>query len=161
MDNRLIRSGGAPATRLALHFDSSICRWCHSCELACSLFHDGVCSPGLARMRLWVNTLELEVEAELCAQCRDAPCAQACPVDGAMTEDPQTGVILIVGSECIACGACAAACPFNTAGTILFRTRTDNAYVKCDLCGGDPQCIAFCPTGALSIGVVQDRDSPG
>ena len=43
--------------------------------------------------------------------------------------------------------ACIVACPF---GNMLW----DDAYScvqKCDLCGGEPRCVPFCPTGALQI----------
>jgi Fe-S-cluster-containing dehydrogenase component len=41
---------------------------------------------------------------------------------------------------------CVAGCPF---GNMLW----DEAYhcvQKCDLCGGDPRCVPFCPTGAIA-----------
>jgi Fe-S-cluster-containing hydrogenase component 2 len=151
MPSRVLQERAVPATRLVLRFAPSNCRWCRSCELACSLFHEGVCSPSLARLRLWVNTLQLEVEAELCAQCRDAACVEACPVDGAIILDSVTGAILIREGECTACGACAAACPFNAEGNILFYSGTRDAYVKCDSCAGRPKCVEVCPTGALRI----------
>ena len=41
---------------------------------------------------------------------------------------------------------CVAACPF---GNMLW----DDVYhcvQKCDLCGGEPRCVPFCPTGAIA-----------
>jgi Fe-S-cluster-containing hydrogenase component 2 len=151
MDNRFIHKEAVPPTRLALRLEPTTCRWCRSCELICSLSHEGVCSPTLSRIRLWVNTLELELEVGLCAQCRVPACSEACPVEGAMVVDTATGAMLIVESECIACGECAAACPFNTEGIIVFPSRAGDAYVKCDLCGGKPRCVEYCPTGALRL----------
>jgi len=42
---------------------------------------------------------------------------------------------------------CEEACPF---GVIVFSELEQKA-VKCELCDGDPQCVAFCPTGALAF----------
>jgi carbon-monoxide dehydrogenase iron sulfur subunit len=134
-----------------LSFDPSICRWCRCCELACSLHHEGTCSPALSRMRLWVNTLKLEAKASLCMQCAVPRCVDACPVEGAMIVDPKTGAKLIVESKCTACGECAKECPFNTEGTVIFLNAARGSYVKCDLCLGEPRCVKFCTTGALEL----------
>ena len=134
-----------------LRFNTSICRWCRCCELACSLSHEGTCSPTLSRMRLWVNTLDLEAKADLCMQCKTPQCMEVCPVEGAMTIDTKTGARLIVESKCTSCGKCAEACPFNTKGMILFLNKKRGVYVKCDLCSGKPKCVEFCPTGALKL----------
>ena len=40
-----------------------------------------------------------------------------------------------------------AGCPF---GAILYDPD-NRRVIKCDLCGGDPQCVRFCPTGALQF----------
>jgi len=140
-----------PKAKYALSFDASICRWCRSCELVCSLFREGTQSPRLSRIKLWVNTLDLEARAEFCMQCGIPKCMEACPVDGAMIIDPKTGARIIVEEKCIACGKCAEACPFNSEGTILFLNARGKAYAKCDLCGGEPKCVEYCPTGALSL----------
>ena len=42
---------------------------------------------------------------------------------------------------------CTLACPF---GNIAFSTE-DRVVVKCDFCNGEPECVAFCPTGALEF----------
>ena len=39
------------------------------------------------------------------------------------------------------------ACPF---GNISFSSAKRVA-VKCDLCGGEPECVTFCPTKALEF----------
>ena len=41
---------------------------------------------------------------------------------------------------------CVVACPF---GNIYFDS-VSTYPVKCDLCGGDPRCVKFCPSGAIS-----------
>ena len=38
-------------------------------------------------------------------------------------------------------------CPF---GAITYDTDR-RSLMKCDLCGGDPQCVRFCPTDALKF----------
>ncbi|MEM3019130.1 MAG: 4Fe-4S dicluster domain-containing protein [Candidatus Bathyarchaeia archaeon] len=140
-----------PKAKYVLGFDASICRWCRSCELVCSLFQEGTQSPQLSRIKLWVNTLDLEAKAEFCLQCGVPKCMEACPVEGAMIVDPKTGARIIVAEKCIACGKCAEACPFNSNGTIVFLNAERRSYVKCDLCGGKPKCVEYCPTGALSL----------
>lgn len=129
-------------------FDDKKCVWCRSCELICSLRHDDQCSPALARVRIFPNLFEAEVKGHVCRQCEEPRCLQACPVQ-AIRINADAGVPMISERECIGCGSCAEACPYNTEGTIIFRHPSRNVYVKCDLCSGSPQCIAICPSGAL------------
>lgn len=42
---------------------------------------------------------------------------------------------------------CTLACPF---GNIVVSSR-EKVAVKCELCGGEPECVAFCVTGALEF----------
>lgn len=42
---------------------------------------------------------------------------------------------------------CMVSCPF---GAISYDGDR-KSVVKCELCGGDPQCVRFCPTGALKF----------
>ena len=42
---------------------------------------------------------------------------------------------------------CVSACPL---GNMSFSPRTRKVF-KCDMCGGDPQCALFCPTGAILL----------
>jgi Fe-S-cluster-containing hydrogenase component 2 len=49
---------------------------------------------------------------------------------------------------------CLQACPF---GTVNYSQVTGKV-VKCDLCGGDPQCVAACLTAAITY---VDADQTG
>ena len=40
---------------------------------------------------------------------------------------------------------CMQACPFG--GTSF--DPVESRILKCDLCGGDPECVKYCPSGAL------------
>jgi Fe-S-cluster-containing hydrogenase component 2 len=42
---------------------------------------------------------------------------------------------------------CTLACPF---GAVTYETSR-NRILKCDLCDGAPECVAFCPVDALEF----------
>jgi Fe-S-cluster-containing hydrogenase component 2 len=42
---------------------------------------------------------------------------------------------------------CVMACPF---GNISYSRVTKTAF-KCDQCGGDPECVKWCPTQAIEF----------
>jgi Fe-S-cluster-containing hydrogenase component 2 len=47
---------------------------------------------------------------------------------------------------CILCKMCTVACPFGNA----VYNASDQKIIKCDMCQGDPECVRFCPSGALT-----------
>ena len=65
--------------------------------------------------------------------------------------DEEIGAYIIVEDKCVSCGLCAEACPHNADGDVIFFNPAEKAYVKCDLCFGNPQCIEICPSKALKL----------
>lgn len=126
--------------------DSSICRGCATCVAACSLFHGGVSGRNLSRVDISRDFLAGQFVQNVCRQCEGPECMLACPVEGAMYVDTTTGARMIDEDKCIGCGRCVDACQFHAVKLDVQR----EVALKCDLCGGDPQCVAVCPTGALS-----------
>ena len=128
--------------------DRDICGLCRTCEAVCTLTNDGVGSPELARIQVVKNFQEFDVEPSPCLQCVEPKCLRACPV-AALSVDTAAGTNARVIDEetCVGCYRCIDACPFDPP-----RTRFDTeekVAVKCNLCGGDPQCVKYCPSGAL------------
>jgi Fe-S-cluster-containing hydrogenase component 2 len=126
------------------------CTGCHMCELACSAWHEGVYRPSLSRLTIAVNPTTAVIKSRTCLQTACGKCAEACP-EGAIEQveievrpaggEPVKGFVLKVNeAKCTDCGACYDACP---TGVIKRHPDRGVAY-KCDLCDGDPQCIAFC-----------------
>jgi Fe-S-cluster-containing hydrogenase component 2 len=66
----------------------------------------------------------------------------------------ETGAMEVADSVCVGCKVCTIACPF---GTVNYNQDTGKV-IKCDLCGGDPQCVAACPTEAITY---VDADATG
>jgi len=119
------------------------CIACGKCELACAFTHGSERKPSKTRINIFRRGPELGTPV-VCFQCHDAACAAICPTH-ALARNEATGAIEVVRERCILCRMCVAACPF---GNMLW----DDAYhcvQKCDLCGGDPKCVPFCPTHAL------------
>ena len=133
-----------------IFFNPAVCRQCRSCELVCSLTHEQACSPRLARLHLIMNVLMENPEMDICRQCGNPKCFEACPVNGAMSIHPKTKAVIIDSATCTACGKCVELCPFNSKRNILFLHPDKNAAVKCDLCMGNPQCVRICPNNALT-----------
>jgi Fe-S-cluster-containing hydrogenase component 2 len=72
---------------------------------------------------------------------------KACPVEGAIKRDNELGTILIDDSRCSRCGECVNACPFKA----IWYDQQNDKIIKCDLCGGEPQCIEWCPVSVLEF----------
>ena len=142
--------GIAPAIGHINHV-SLICSGCRTCEIACTLGHEGLINPYLSR-----NIVHTDIQAGdithvlYCQQCDDPKCLKACPT-GALHVDPDTGARVIDQDVCIGCQTCLNACIFAANGQgesrIKYNPETGTCF-KCDLCGGEPKCVKFCPLGA-------------
>jgi carbon-monoxide dehydrogenase iron sulfur subunit len=139
--------------------DYTKCTGCRICELACSAKHEGRFQPSLARLKI-IKYDDLGVDVpHVCGPCEEAPCVDICPVY-AMRRDPVTKMTYIDHDRCILCKSCVGVC---VNGVILLDTSAMR-IIKCDHCGGDPECAKVCPTGAIHFGptkttVAVDRHS--
>lgn len=141
------------------------CTGCHMCELACSAWHEGAYRPSVARLSVDVNPTTIAVRGRTCLQTACAKCEEACSrgavqrreivVKGAGDESSQQGYVLTVDEAlCNNCGECYAACPHG----VIFEHPDRHVAVKCDLCEGDPQCVAFCQNPhVLAVGLRQSK----
>ena len=120
------------------------CIACGKCELACAFAHGTEGKPAVSRINITRRGPELGTPV-ICYQCDTAACAAICPTQ-ALVRNPETGAIDMDRGRCISCRMCVAACPF---GNMLWD-ETYHCVQKCDLCGGDPQCVPLCPTGAIA-----------
>ena len=124
----------------------SKCVGCRLCEMICSLFHEGECSTSMSRIRIVRDEEFGNNLVSLCIQCAGGYCVESCPY-GALSRDPETGVVIIDDKLCNGCETCVDACPL---GAISYDKERDVVF-KCDLCGGDPECVKFCSRGTLTL----------
>ena len=120
------------------------CTGCRKCEIVCSVFHYGVSSPdrSLIKVKKWEHIgLYLPVT---CQSCDEPFCTEVCPAK-ACHRDPETNRVIIDKNKCIGCKTCIIACPFG----VPFFDKVEHVSVKCDFCGGDPQCVASCEMKAI------------
>jgi carbon-monoxide dehydrogenase iron sulfur subunit len=115
------------------------CTGCHMCELACSAWHEGVYQPSLARLNVIVNPTTGAIKGQTCFT--------------------KAGVLYVDEATCNACAdiaagpQCVPVCPWDV---IHIHPQTGKAF-KCDLCEGDPQCVAFCQNPHV-LAVTQKAD---
>ncbi|MQL50718.1 4Fe-4S dicluster domain-containing protein [Desulfofundulus thermobenzoicus] len=127
---------------MRLKFDSQKCIGCRLCQLACSASHEGVFNPKLARLKInsFYSKLGLVVEGIVCTLCLQ--CVNTCPVDAIKYDGSK---LSLDEAQCTGCMSCLDSCP---EGVIVNK---ESIVGLCDMCNGEPQCIAWCPHEALSM----------
>ena len=131
------------------------CTGCRLCELACSAWHEGAYQPSVARLIVDVNPSAARVRGRTCLQTDCAKCEAACPEGAieryvievkAFATDPVLGYVLRVDEgKCTNCGECYAVCPMG----VIWEHPGSKVATKCELCNGEPQCLAFCQNPAV------------
>ncbi len=133
-----------------IEISHSNCAGCRLCEMICSLVHEGECSTSKSRIRIIRDEEFGNNLVSLCMQCAEGYCVESCPYE-ALSRDRETGVVLVDDKVCNGCQTCVDVCPL---GAISYDKERDVVF-KCDLCGGDPECVKFCSRGTL---VLKDID---
>ena len=129
-----------------------LCRDCQACVLGCSLLHEGVCGPTLARLSVAKDMVRYTFKLTVCEHCDDPECLAACPT-GAIALDPR-GVAILDEDACVRCSACFEACAYGAIVRVPPSAESDARFLKCDLCAGraeGPVCVELCPVGALTL----------
>ena len=121
------------------------CNGCGDCVAACAMKRTGLDNPALSCIQIvsdpHFKDFYLPV---ICLQCTDPPCMKVCPND-TIYRDSSLNRVMIKGHHCIGCKMCYAVCPIGAMG---FDEERGFAF-KCDLCGGDPECVRLCEPKAL------------
>lgn len=138
-------------TKGVVLWDRDLCSGCRTCEAVCTNYNsEGRSSSAQARIILEKDYLEGKYEANTCYQCVKPLCLHICPEEAIkIDKNSGTNARIIDTVACIGCGQCIEAC-----GSVFTppRPRFDpeiEQAVKCHLCSGDPQCVKYCPYGAL------------
>lgn len=134
---------------LLIQVDVDKCVGCRTCEVTCSLKNTGQSNPTRSRIRViryeklghFHNYIPM-----VCQQCSEPLCMDACPVN-ALSRNNETGAVVVDEDNCIGCRVCTMVCPI---GGVSIDPVTKIA-VKCDLCGGDPECVKVCDQEALRL----------
>ncbi len=165
-----------PGQGVAVLVDLDKCIGCRACQVACkewngrpaeeTEFIGQLTSPPSLTANSWKVVFFHEITRKYlggfedpyiqplpynCLHCAEAPCARACPV-GAIKVTSE-GVVVIEQAECIGCGYCEAACPYDVP-----KRGDDGKYYKCTFCvdrvqnGLEPACVEVCPTGVFLFG---------
>jgi|SRR5271157_1903544 len=142
-----------PLAKVVILVDKTLCSGCRTCEMACANFNtSGQNSSSHARVFVEKECLKGNYQPKVCYQCADPPCLKACPV-GALQVDRLRGTYARIIDEkiCIGCQECIKACQqYFRPPRSMFDLQKEKSF-KCHLCFGDPQCVKFCPLGALQV----------
>ncbi len=128
-------------------FNPASCSGCKICQQVCAYKAFGV--QNLSKSKIVINTVFKEEgpvfhKAYVCRHCEYPQCVKVCPTGALHVED---GIVKLDRDRCIACWSCVNACPYNA----IFRHPELDFPLICDLCGGDPECVKWCPMNALSL----------
>ncbi len=134
-----------------LSIDISKCTGCRACEYACSFVHTGAFNRWDSRITISHFLEDFIFIPSVCTQCEEAYCVKVCPTQ-ALSKNRETGVVEFDPNRCIVCKQCIMACPWGS----IKLNHTGREIIKCDQCGGDPECVKVCQAKALEYIEVED-----
>lgn len=124
--------------------DIDACNGCRICEVVCSFEKERASIPYKSRIRiLRVDEAGIDIPG-VCQHCETPPCEDVCPMN-AISRDSNTEAVIINQDRCVGCRSCTFVCPYG----VISLDKEKKVMIKCDLCGGEPQCVSNCPKGAL------------
>jgi len=131
---------------------NALCSGCLSCISTCSLRNEGYSSPASSRIQVELDILGGDNQITICRQCKDPDCVAACPT-GSIYQDADLQIWRVNYDTCIGCRECVNACRFSA----MFFDPNGDKVIKCEICGasGEPSCVSVCPTGALTLRVIE------
>lgn len=140
-------------------FDADGCINCRICEDVCSHRFAGAFKPAVAAIRLERDGKFGRIGARVCSLCEGVEggpiCVSICPTEALYLEEIGNGLGEVVKFDrdlCIVCDACVNDCPDEA----VAYDEDGDFYNICDLCGGSPECVRWCPENVLWIeGVVE------
>ena len=137
-----------PQDRKFVTADPEKCIGCTTCEYACSMTNEKTFNPTKSRIRA-LRMGPLNNLAVTCRHCEDPACIAACPRD-ALSQEEDTGIIMVDEQACNGCAWCISACQF---GAMMMHPEKKVVFT-CNSCKDQPdgpQCVKWCPEEALSF----------
>lgn len=128
---------------MSLFVDVDKCTGCHVCQLICSFSHFGLFIPSKSFIRVEIGYpyTKKPITCTLCEECVDA-CVQE-----ALAIDPKLGCISVNRIKCNGCEECIEVCSLH----LPIFDEKEGIPIFCDLCGGDPLCVKWCPKDAITV----------
>ena len=131
-----------------LNFVNEKCVNCRLCEEVCSFRLTNSVYPDVAAIRIgreegrWGTPYAMV--CNLCDGLEEQKCITACPEEALILGN---GIIVWDEEKCTLCELCVDACPQKG---VAYDSRSERIYT-CDLCGGEPLCIEWCPEEAITL----------
>lgn len=178
--------------RLGMAIDTKRCVSCDTCIVACKvennlpegmwwnfMEHEGGDAEDKPSGTYLDGDLAMSCYTRACQQCSNPACVTVCPTGASYVEEA-TGIVLINQEECIGCGLCITACPYDVrqmlegepAWVTAFPmggpgapVHIANTVEKCTFChhrllrGEEPFCVEVCPGRARVFGDLDDPES--
>lgn len=157
-------------TQYGFHFDGTRCTGCKTCVLACKdkkdlstdisfrkVYEYGGGSWTQDDAGAWTCDTYVYHVSVACNHCDSPACMAKCP-QGAISKDPDTGIVNNDPEKCIGCGTCSIVCPYSAPKVDEEKKKA----VRCDLCadrvsqGKQPICVEACPLRALDFGEISE-----
>lgn len=138
-----------------LTVDINKCCGCRICEQFCAYNHGKSISEDNTRIRVVKDHKAFTNTPIVCQQCADPTCIKVCPTK-ALSQNANTGAVLVDQGLCVGCRICVKSCPYGG----IHYVQTTKKVVICDLCNGEPKCVVNCPMQAieyLDTNVAEDK----
>jgi anaerobic dimethyl sulfoxide reductase subunit B len=154
------------STQYGFSFAKDRCVQCYGCEVACKTWRGAEFGVRWRRVHnIWqgrypeVKNLSVSVS---CMHCADPACAKVCPVQ-AIQKRVEDGIVMVDRGKCIGCKACLKACVFGAPqfGTNGKMQKCDMCLKEADLSKEAPPCVETCPTQALRLGKMEEKEKIG
>ena len=143
--------------RIIINADN--CNGCKNCAIGCMMTHrkDGgksiydldLSDPANESGNVILLNAENHYKPLFCRHCASPECLKSC-MSGAITKDPESGLVRYDTDKCGACFMCVMSCPYGVPKPDVTKTRV----VKCDFCmenDEDPNCVKMCPNEAIYV----------